>query len=61
MALMPFDDRDGSIWINGEMVPWRDVHRIPAQKLQVGDDDGTTRIFQPKKSTDGQRMDVHMD
>lgn len=25
MALVPFDDRDGSIWINGEMVPWRDA------------------------------------
>ena len=25
MALLPFDDRDGSIWINGEMVPWREA------------------------------------
>ena len=25
MALMPFDDRDGSIWINGEMIPWREA------------------------------------
>ena len=25
MALVPFDDRDGSIWFNGEMVPWRDA------------------------------------
>ena len=23
MALMPFDDRDGWIWIDGEMKPWR--------------------------------------
>ncbi len=25
MALIPFDDRDGSIWLNGKLVPWRDA------------------------------------
>ena len=25
MAILPFDDRDGVIWQNGEMVPWRDA------------------------------------
>ena len=25
MALIPFDDRDGSIWFDGEMLPWRDA------------------------------------
>ena len=25
MALIPFDDRDGVIWMNGEMVDWRDA------------------------------------
>ena len=25
MALIPFDDRDGLIWLNGEMVDWRDA------------------------------------
>ena len=25
MSLPPFDDRDGVIWFNGEMVPWRDA------------------------------------
>ena len=25
MALIPFDDRDGLIWLNGEMVEWRDA------------------------------------
>jgi hypothetical protein len=25
MALVPFDDRDGVIWWDGEMVPWRDA------------------------------------
>ena len=23
MSLVPFDDRDGEIWLNGELVPWR--------------------------------------
>ena len=25
MAIIPFDDRDGWIWFNGEIVPWRDA------------------------------------
>lgn len=25
MALIPFDDRDGSIWFDGRLVPWRDA------------------------------------
>jgi branched-chain amino acid aminotransferase len=25
MAILPFDDRDGWIWFNGAMVPWRDA------------------------------------
>ncbi|MAO93164.1 MAG: branched-chain amino acid aminotransferase [Rhodospirillales bacterium] len=25
MSLMPFDDRDGSIWMDGKLVPWRDA------------------------------------
>lgn len=25
MTIMPFDDRDGFIWMNGEMLPWRDA------------------------------------
>ncbi|MEM1401309.1 MAG: branched-chain amino acid aminotransferase [Pseudomonadota bacterium] len=25
MSLIPFDDRDGLIWFDGEMVPWRDA------------------------------------
>ncbi|MCF8480631.1 MAG: branched-chain amino acid aminotransferase [Rhodospirillum sp.] len=25
MSLVPFDDRDGTIWVNGELVPWRDA------------------------------------
>ena len=25
MSLVPYDDRDGVIWMDGEMVPWRDA------------------------------------
>ncbi len=25
MTLIPFDDRDGSIWFDGTLVPWRDA------------------------------------
>ena len=25
MALIPFDDRDGTIWLNGKIIPWRDA------------------------------------
>ena len=25
MSVLPFDDRDGLIWFDGEMVPWRDA------------------------------------
>jgi branched-chain amino acid aminotransferase len=25
MALVPFDDRDGMIWMDGQLVPWRDA------------------------------------
>ena len=25
MALVPFDDRDGWIWLDGEFTPWREA------------------------------------
>ncbi len=25
MSMVPFDDRDGVIWLNGELVPWREA------------------------------------
>ena len=25
MALIPFDDRDGQIWLDGHLIPWRDA------------------------------------
>ena len=26
MALIPFDQRDGHIWMNGKVIPWKDAH-----------------------------------
>jgi branched-chain amino acid aminotransferase len=26
MSLIPFDDRDGTIWLNGKLIPWRDAN-----------------------------------
>ena len=25
MSLIPFDDREGQIWLDGKLVPWRDA------------------------------------
>ena len=25
MAIIPFDDRDGTIWFDGKLAPWRDA------------------------------------
>src|SRR5260370_35322302 len=25
MAIIPFDDRDGTIWFDGKLMPWRDA------------------------------------
>ena len=25
MSMIPFDDRDGFIWFDGKLVPWRDA------------------------------------
>ena len=26
MSMIPFDDRDGQIWLNGALVPWREAN-----------------------------------
>ena len=25
MSVLPFDDRDGVMWMNGKLIPWRDA------------------------------------
>jgi branched-chain amino acid aminotransferase len=26
MSIIPFDQRDGHIWMNGKVIPWKDAH-----------------------------------
>ncbi len=49
MALIPFDDRDGFIWLDGEMVPWREakIHVI-THGLHYG-----SAIFEGERAYEG--------
>lgn len=49
MALIPFDDRDGFIWFDGQMVPWREakVHVI-THGLHYG-----SAIFEGERAYEG--------
>lgn len=50
MALMPFDDRDGFIWFNGKMIPWREakVH-VLTHGLHYG-----SSVFEGERAYGGQ-------
>ena len=49
MALIPFDDRDGFIWMDGELKPWRDakVH-VLTHGLHYG-----SCVFEGERAYDG--------
>ncbi len=49
MALIPFDDRDGFIWMDGEMLPWREakVHFL-THALHYG-----TQVFEGERAYNG--------
>jgi branched-chain amino acid aminotransferase len=49
MALIPFDDRDGYIWMDGKMMPWRDakVHYL-THALHYG-----TQVFEGERAYNG--------
>ncbi|MCB1532532.1 MAG: branched-chain amino acid aminotransferase [Alphaproteobacteria bacterium] len=49
MAKIPFDDRDGFIWMDGEMLPWREakVHFL-THGLHYG-----TQVFEGERAYDG--------
>ncbi len=57
MSILPFDDRDGVIWYNGEMVPWRDakVH-VLSHGLHYG-----SCVFEGERSYAGRifKMEEH--
>lgn len=49
MANIPFDDRDGFIWVDGEMQPWRDAKiHVLTHGLHYG-----TSIFEGERAYDG--------
>ena len=49
MALIPFDDRDGFIWMDGEMLPWREakMHYL-THALHYG-----TQVFEGERAYNG--------
>ena len=49
MALIPFDDRDGYIWMDGEMLPWREakMHYL-THALHYG-----TQVFEGERAYNG--------
>ena len=50
MSILPFDDRDGFIWVNGTMVPWRDAKlHILSHGLHYGGS-----VFEGERVYDGQ-------
>lgn len=57
MALVPFDDRDGSVWFDGKLVPWRDgkVHFL-THALHYG-----SGVFEGMRAYDGEifRLNEH--
>ena len=50
MAVIPFDQREGFIWVNGEMVPWKDAKlHILSHGLHYG-----SCVFEGERAYDGQ-------
>ena len=49
MSLLPFDDRDGVIWSNGHLVPWREAKlHVLAHSLHYG-----AAVFEGERAYDG--------
>ena len=49
MGLVPYDDRDGYIWLDGEMVPWRDAKmHFLTHALHYG-----TQVFEGERAYGG--------
>lgn len=67
MSIIPFDDRDGVIWLNGEMVPWRDArtHSLShglhyASLVFEGERSYGGTIFKSREHTQRLRSSCHM-
>lgn len=55
MALVPFDDRDGQIWMDGKLIPWREakVH-ICTHALHYG-----SAVFEGERVYDGEIFKIN--
>ena len=50
MAIIPFDDRDGVIWMDGKIIPWRDAKiHVLTHGLHYG-----SCVFEGERAYDGQ-------
>ncbi len=55
MALIPYDDRDGFIWMDGEILPWRDAKmHFLTHALHYG-----TQVFEGERAYSGQIFKSH--
>ncbi|MFY8038332.1 MAG: branched-chain amino acid aminotransferase, partial [Bosea sp. (in: a-proteobacteria)] len=49
MAIIPFDDRDGVIWMDGKVIPWRDAKiHVLSHGLHYG-----SCVFEGERAYDG--------
>lgn len=67
MSIIPFDDRDGVIWLNGDMVPWRDArtHSLShglhyASLVFEGERSYGGTIFKSREHTERLRNSCHL-
>jgi branched-chain amino acid aminotransferase len=59
MALVPFDDRDGFIWWDGKLIPWREAKlHVLSHGLHYG-----SAVFEGERSYGGNifKLDAHSD
>lgn len=55
MSILPFDDRDGLIWYNGKLVPWRDAKfHILTHALHYG-----SSVFEGQRAYNGKIFKLH--
>ena len=67
MALIPFDDRDGVIWFNGKIIPWREakVHVLThglhyGSSVFEGERAYNGKIFKSKEHTERFRKSANI-
>lgn len=59
MAILPFDDRDGTIWYDGQMLPWREAKtHVLTHGLHYG-----SCVFEGQRAYEGEvfKLEEHTD